>query len=66
MIAAALKAEVAEYVERHAPLKDERGHALVVRNGTANPRTIQVGATLVEVESPRVNDRRAGETFRSV
>jgi putative transposase len=37
----------------------------VVRNGTANPRTIQVGAALVEIEAPRVNDRRAGETFRS-
>lgn len=65
MIASALQQEVAEYIERHASLKDAQGHGLVVRNGSANPRTIQVGATLVEIEAPRVNDRRAGEQFRS-
>ena len=33
MIAAALKAEADEYVERHAAAVDEHGHRLVVRNG---------------------------------
>ena len=65
LIAVALKEEVAEYVDRHASLKDERGHSLVVRNGTSKPRTIQVGAAPIEIEAPRVNDRRAGEKFRS-
>ena len=33
MIAAALEAEVAEYVERSAGERDEDGERLVVRNG---------------------------------
>jgi putative transposase len=33
MLAMALEAEVAEYLEGHAEERDERGHALVVRNG---------------------------------
>jgi transposase-like protein len=65
LIACALRAEVADYLERHAEQKDERGHALVVRNGTAKPRTLQVGSLPVEIEVPRVNDRRPEEKFRS-
>ena len=65
LIASALRLEVTEYIERHASLRDEKGHALVVRNGSANPRTVQVGAAPVEIAAPRVNDRREGEAFRS-
>ena len=65
LIACALRQEVADYLERHADRKDERGHALVVRNGTAKARTIQVGALPVEIEAPRVNDRRPDERFVS-
>jgi putative transposase len=65
MIALALQLEVAEYIETHAPLRDEAGQRLVVRNGSAQPRTIIVGATPVTVQAPRVNDRRPGEKFTS-
>lgn len=58
MLAAALEAEVEEYVGRHTNELDEEGRRLVVRNGTAEPRTITTGAGPVEVEAPRVNDKR--------
>src|SRR5262245_42397825 len=58
MLAAALEAEVAAYVEAHADERDERGRRLVVRNGHAAPRAVTTGAGPVEIEAPRVNDRR--------
>jgi putative transposase len=58
MLAAALEAEVAAYVEAHADERDEGGRRLVVRNGHAEPRAITTGAGPVEVTAPRVNDRR--------
>jgi transposase-like protein len=58
MLAAALRAEVDAYVGRYANERDEEGRRLVVRNGTAEPRTITTGAGPVEVEAPRVNDKR--------
>jgi len=36
MLAAALQAEVAAYVEQFADVLDEDGHRLVVRNGTTS------------------------------
>jgi transposase-like protein len=65
MIALALQLEVAEYIETYAHLRDEAGQRLVVRNGTAKPRTVIVGATPVTVQAPRVDDRRPGEKFTS-
>ena len=44
MILAALEAEVEEYLVRHRAARDERGHAVVVRNGQARPRRVTVGA----------------------
>ena len=61
MLAAALEAEVAAYVEAHVDERDGRGRRLVVRNGHAERRTITTGAGPVEVEAPRVNDRRVDE-----
>ena len=61
MLAAALEAEVAAYIEAHADQRDERGRRLVVRNGHAEPRTITTGAGPIEIEQPRVNDRRTDE-----
>ncbi len=61
MLAAALEAEVAAYVEAHADQRGEDGRRLVVRNGHAEPRTITTGAGPVEIEAPRVNDRRVDE-----
>lgn len=58
MLAEALEAEVAAYVERHRGHRDDSGHALVVRNGHGRPRKVTVGAGAIEVAAPRVNDRR--------
>jgi transposase-like protein len=54
----ALEAEVVRYLERHADERDEQGHALVVRNGKARARKLTLGAGTIEVQAPRVNDRR--------
>jgi putative transposase len=58
MLAAALEAEVAEYIERHRSERDDTGRALVVRNGRAEPRKLTTGAGTLEIQAPRVNDRR--------
>ena len=65
MLAAALLAEVDEYIERHAGKQDENGHALVVRNGRARERTVQCGAGELKVRAPRVHDRRPDKKFTS-
>src|SRR5215212_2786673 len=61
MLAEALEAEVEFYIEAARGERDERGHALVVRNGYAREREILLAAGAVEVKAPRVNDRRVGE-----
>ena len=43
MIATALEAEVADYVERFAEERDEDGKRLVVRNGRARERRVTIG-----------------------
>jgi len=58
MLAAALQAEVAAYIDAHADQFDEHGHRLVVRNGSAVPREVVTGAGAVTVAVPRVNDKR--------
>ncbi|CAA9454652.1 MAG: IS6120 family transposase [uncultured Rubrobacteraceae bacterium] len=61
MLAEALEAEVEFYIEAARGERDERGHALVVRNGYAREREILLGAGAVELKAPRVNDRRVDE-----
>ncbi len=58
MLAAALQAEVAAYVEAHLAEVDEDGHRLVVRNGYHTAREVATAAGAVPVQQPRVNDRR--------
>ncbi len=58
MLAAALEAEVDAYVAAFDDERDEQGRRLVVRNGHAEPRTITTAAGAIEIEAPRVNDRR--------
>jgi transposase-like protein len=58
MLAAALEAEVACYLEQHQAKLDDRGHRLVVRNGKAQARRVTLGAGTIEVRAPRVDDRR--------
>jgi hypothetical protein len=58
MLAAALQAEVAAYVEQFADQVDEDGRRLVVRNGYHQSRMVVTSAGAVEVKAPRVNDKR--------
>ncbi len=62
MLVIALEAEVDAYLERHLDARDDRGHALVVRNGHARARSVVCGAGAIEVAAPRVNDRRVDPT----
>ena len=61
MLAAALQAEVAAYVEAHADQLDERGRRLVVRNGHHDAREVTTAAGAVPVRAPRVNDKRTDQ-----
>jgi transposase-like protein len=61
MLAAALQAEVAAYIDAHRGEVDQAGHRLVVRNGYHEPREVTTAAGAVPVRAPRVNDRRIDE-----
>jgi len=65
MIVAALELEVEQHVEGLRHLRDEMGHARVVRNGHARERTVQLGAGPVKIKAPRVYDRRPDHRFTS-
>ena len=58
MLATALQAEVAAYIDAHADALDEHGHRLVVRNGQHAEREVTTAAGAVPVRAPRVNDKR--------
>jgi hypothetical protein len=58
MLAAALQAEVAAYIDQFADVRDEGGHRMVVRNCYHQQREVATGAGAVTVTAPRVNDKR--------
>jgi putative transposase len=58
MLAAALQAEVAAYIDAHVGEVDENGYRLVVRNGYHHERDVLTAAGAVAVTAPRVNDKR--------
>src|SRR3982751_6159828 len=58
MLAQAVEAEVAAWIDDHAHLVDDRGRRQVVRNGHLPERAIQTGLGDIEVKQPRVHDRR--------
>ncbi|TLQ38983.1 IS256 family transposase [Streptomyces marianii] len=63
MLAAALEAEVNQYIAELAGERDEAGRRLVVRNGHHRERTVATAAGPIVVKAPRVNDKRVdGET----
>lgn len=62
MLAAALQAEVAAYIDAHSDELDQEGHRLVVRNGYHAARQVTTAAGAVPIRAPRVNDRRTDET----
>lgn len=67
LLAKAVEAEVAAYVDEHKDKLDDDGHRLVVRNGHHRSREIHSGVGTLEVQQPRVNDKRVdvdGTRFR--
>ena len=67
MLAAALNAEVEEYLERFSGDLDSDGHRRVVRNGYLPARAILTGVGSLEVKQPRIEDHgvdEAGERRR--
>jgi transposase-like protein len=58
LLARAIQAEVAAYLDARSDVRDEAGRQQVVRNGYLPQRTILTGLGPVEVRQPRVQDRR--------
>lgn len=58
MLSTAIEAEVAEWISSHAHLTDEAGRRQMVRNGRLPQRSITTGVGQIEIEQPRVHDRR--------
>jgi transposase-like protein len=61
MLAAALEAEVAGYVDAFADERDDDGKRLVVRNGYGRTRNVTLGSGTVEIRAPRIEDRRVDD-----
>jgi len=61
LLGEAIEAEVAEWIERHAELRDADGRRQVVRNGHLPKRTITTGVGPIELRQPRVHDRRSSD-----
>jgi transposase-like protein len=58
LLSQAVEAEVGEWIASHAHVTDQAGHRQVVRNGHLPKRTITTGVGPIEVQQPRVLDRR--------
>ena len=58
LLAQAIDAEVADWIDRHAEVVGDNGRRQVVRNGHHPTRTILTGLGPLEVTQPRVHDRR--------
>jgi len=61
LLAQAIEAEVADWIDRHQGCRDAAGRRQVVRNGHLPERTITTGVGPVTVQQPRVHDRRPTE-----
>jgi putative transposase len=59
MLAEAIEAEVADWIDAHAHLRDQDGRRQVVRNGSHPEREILTGLGPIAVKQPRVADRRS-------
>ena len=60
LLAQALEAEVALFMEQFAEATDEKGRKRVVRNGYLPERQVQTGIGPVPAKVPRVRDREKG------
>jgi Transposase, Mutator family len=58
LLAQAIEAEVAEWIDEHQHVTDAAGRRQVVRNGYLPERKLVTGVGEVSVQQPRVHDRR--------
>jgi putative transposase len=65
LLASAIEAEVAAFLERFKSEKTDEGLSRMVRNGRLPSRTIQTGIGDIEVSVPRVWDRARQVRFQS-
>src|SRR5882672_3325719 len=61
LLTQAIEDEVTDWIESRSNLTDEAGHRQVVRNGRLPKRSLLTGLGPMEVEQPRVHDRRPGD-----
>jgi putative transposase len=61
MLADMIQQEVEDWLAQRAHLRDEQGRRQVVRNGCLPKREITTGVGPVEVQQPRVRDRRSAD-----
>ena len=61
MLAEAIKAEVASYIEQFSDVRDEDGKRMAVRNGYHPERSILTGLGEISIKQPKVNDRRVDQ-----
>jgi transposase-like protein len=61
LLAQAIEAEVAEWIDERQHVTDEQGRRQVVRNGYLPERKLVTGVGEVSVQQPRVHDRRPEE-----
>jgi transposase-like protein len=61
LLAQAIQAEVAAYLDARSDIRDESGRQQVVRNGYLPQRTILSGVGPIDVKQPRVQDRRSDD-----
>lgn len=69
MLACAIEAEAADWIDARAGLRDEAQHRLVVREGHQPERTVQTGRDPMPIRKPLVHDRHPEgerESFGSV
>jgi putative transposase len=66
LLADAVEAEVAEWMDQQAHLRDDQGRRQAVRNGHLFERTITTGLGSVEVRQPRVHDRRPEDAVERI
>jgi transposase-like protein len=64
LLAQAMEAEVAEFVEKHSGTTDEEGRRVVVRNGHLPERELVTGIGPLKIRQPRVDDRGLAEEER--
>jgi transposase-like protein len=65
MLQRAIESEVSDYIEQHLEHRDANGRRLVTRNGSKPARSLQSPMGPIEVQQPRVHDRRPGKQFSS-